>query len=329
MDPSALTEALTRLAPKLGGERVLDLRRLSGGASQETWAFRLDGGKGAGELILRRRPDGLGERDERSLALPVEAALIRAAAARGAPTPPVRHVAEPGDGLGEAYVMGKVEGETLGRRIVRDGAFAAVQPGLARRCGEVLAMIHGMPKDDLPPVNTLSADAELDRYEEIYRSTGAARPVFELAFRKLRATAPKGGEPVLLHGDFRNGNLMIHAEAGLAAVLDWELAHLGDAASDLGWLCVNSWRFGGDKPVGGFGDYQDLLDGYHAAGGAPMTLKDVRYWQMLGSLKWGVMCLTMYQTFASGADASVERAMIGRRASETEIDLVNLMEGRL
>jgi aminoglycoside phosphotransferase (APT) family kinase protein len=110
-------------------------------------------------------------------------------------------------------------------------------------------------------------------------------------------------------------------------VLDWELAHVGDPAADLGWLCVNSWRFGGDQPVGGFGSYADLLDGYTATGGAAIPLERVLYWQTLGSLKWGVMCLMMYASYASGADPSVERAMIGRRVSETEIDLMNMLGG--
>jgi aminoglycoside phosphotransferase (APT) family kinase protein len=94
----------------------------------------------------------------------------------------------------------------------------------------------------------------------------------------------------------------------------------------MGWICTASWRFGGAKPVGGFGDYDDLLAGYEAAGGKPIPLERVLYWQTLGSLKWGVMCLIMYQTYASGADPSVERAMIGRRTSETEIDLMALLE---
>ncbi len=311
-----------------GPATVEEVRRMSGGASQETWAFNLVSGD-VRPLILRRRPDGLAQRDERTVTLATEAALIQAVAARGAPTPSIVRICPTEDGLGEAYVMGRVEGEALGRRIVRDEAFAPIRPGLARRCGEVLAIVHGTPLDELPPLSVSSAVDELDRYETIYRSTGAVRPVLELAFRKLRQTAPAPSAHVLLHGDFRNGNLMIHPEVGLAAVLDWELAHIGDAASDLGWLCVNSWRFGAyDKPAGGFGAYEDLLDGYRAAGGQPVTLEAIRYWQMLGSLKWGIMCLIMYSTFASGADPSVERAMIGRRVSETEIDLLNLIEGR-
>lgn len=261
---------------------------------------------------------------ETALPLATEAALIRAAASSGAPTPSVVHVCAPEDGLGEAYVMRRLEGETLGRRIVRDEAFASVRPDLARRCGEVLARIHAVPTEDLPPLATSDARGELARYEAVYRELDARRPILEAAFRWLEAVAPPPPErPVLVHGDFRNGNLMIHPRDGLVGVLDWELAHLGDPAEDLGWICVNSWRFGEWKqPVGGFGDYADLLAGH----GGDIGQDRVRFWQALGSLKWGVMCLMMYQSFATGADRPIERAMIGRRTSEAEIDLVTLME---
>lgn len=314
--------ALDRLAPRLSptATGAVNARRLSGGASLETWAFDLDDGT---PLILRRRPDGAAMR-ETALSLASEAALIRAAEQAGAPTPRVVRVCAPSDGLGEAYVMRRLEGETLGRRIVRDEAFAGVRPGLARRCGEVLARIHAVPTEGLPDLATSDARGELARYEEIYRQLGARRPILEAAFRWLESIAPPPPErPVLVHGDFRNGNLMIHPTGGLVGVLDWELAHLGDPAEDLGWICVNSWRFGEwRKPVGGFGDYADLLAGY----GGGISLDRVRFWQALGSLKWGVMCLMMYSSFASGQDRSIERAMIGRRTSETEIDLVALME---
>ena len=314
--------ALDRLAPRLSptATRAANARRLSGGASLETWAFDLDDET---PLILRRRPDGATMR-ETALPLASEAALISAADAAGAPAPSVVHVCAPDDGLGEAYVMRRLEGETLGRRIVRDGAFAAVRPGLAHRCGEVLAQIHAVPTEDLPPLATSDARGELARYEAIYRELGARRPILDTAFRWLEAIAPPPPErPVLVHGDFRNGNLMFHPDRGLVGVLDWELAHLGDPAEDLGWICVNSWRFGEwRRPVGGFGDYADLLAGY----GDGISLERVQFWQALGSLKWGVMCLMMYQSFATGADRSIERAMIGRRTSETEIDLVALME---
>ena len=314
-----LQAGLERLAPRLGGP-ISGLERLSAGASKETWSFRA-GGK---DLILRRSPGG--EAISSAIPLSTEAALVQAAFAAGVPVPRVVHVCEAGDGVGEAYVMERIDGETLGRRIVRDDGFAEVRRTLAFRCGEVMAAIHAVPLPGLPELPTTDALQVIGRYETAYRDLGARRPVLEAAFRWLEKSAPKLSGPVLVHGDFRNGNLMVDPKQGLAAVLDWELAHLGDPAEDLGWICVNSWRFGGAAPVGGFGAYEDLLAGYAAGGGRPVDLAAVKYWQAVGSLKWAVMCLMMYAAYASGRDASVERAMIGRRTSEAEIDLVALME---
>ncbi len=318
-----LEAALNAIAPQLGGKSVTGLRRLSGGASQETWAFSLDTGR---PLILRRKPAGAGSPTGNANPLATEAALIRAATLQGAAVPEVLYVSAPGSDIGEAYVMSAVEGETLGKRIAQGEAFAAIRPKLAFQCGEALAKIHAIPLEGLPELARSSALDELEKYETVYRTLGARRPILEAAFKYLKDRAPPLARPVMLHGDFRNGNIMFHPETGVAAILDWELVHIGDPAEDMGWLCTASWRFGGGKPVGGFGDYADLLAGYEAAGGTPIPLERVLYWQMLGSLKWGVMCEGMYASFANGTDPSVERAMIGRRTSECEIDLMALLE---
>ncbi len=320
---SDLETALNAIAPQLGGQSVTGLRRLSGGASQETWAFALDTGR---PLILRRKPAGAGSPTGNANPLATEAALIRAATLQGAAVPEVLYVSAPGSDIGEAYVMSAVEGETLGKRIAQGEAFAAIRPKLAFQCGEALAKIHAIPLEGLPELARSSALDELEKYETVYRTLGARRPILEAAFKYLRDRAPALERPVMLHGDFRNGNIMFHPQTGVAAILDWELVHIGDPAEDMGWLCTASWRFGGGKPVGGFGDYADLLAGYEAAGGTPIPLERVLYWQMLGSLKWGVMCEGMYASFANGTDPSVERAMIGRRTSECEIDLMVLLE---
>ncbi|HEY8004397.1 MAG TPA: phosphotransferase family protein [Phenylobacterium sp.] len=324
-----VASALERLAVRLGGAgaRLAGAQRLSGGASMETWAFAVEGAQGREELILRRRSAPFDPETARSVSLATEAALIRATGANGALVPSIRHLCDAQDGLGEAYVMGRVEGETLGRKIVGDPRFDAVRGKLARQCGEALVPIHATPPPEGLNLKVSDAQGELDRYEEVYRATGALRPILDLSFQYLRRHRPAPVEPVLLHGDFRNGNIMFDPERGVAAVLDWELSHIGDPAEDMGWICTNSWRFGRpDRPVGGFGDYADLLAGYAAAGGRPIELSRVRFWQMLGSLRWGVMCLTMYLSWATGTEKSVERPMIGRRVSETEADLVVLLE---
>jgi aminoglycoside phosphotransferase (APT) family kinase protein len=174
----------------------------------------------------------------------------------------------------------------------------------------------------------MTSTGEIAELERDYRSFDWPRPVFELALRWLRHRDPgPSRELTLVHGDFRHGNLIIGPE-GLRAVLDWELAHLGDPMEDLGWICVNSWRFGEiDRPVGGFGSREELFAGYEA-GGRRVDADRVTFWEVMGTLRWGVMCCGMMQRFRSGPDHSMERAMIGRRASETEIDLLRLLAPR-
>ena len=299
-------------------------QRLSGGASQETWSLRGDGKR----AILRRAPGGVDTTtSSTAIGLPSEAALLSAVCEAGVPVPKIEYVLSTEDGLGTGFVMAHVEGETIARKILRDPQYAQAREGLARQCGEALARIHAQARQTLPSTLRVSdAPTQLEEYEVIFRSFAVSRPIFELAFQVLKAHQPSPSETVLVHGDFRLGNLMVDT-SGLVAVLDWELAHLGDPREDLAWICVNSWRFGQrDQPVGGFGRLEDMLDAYQAAGGIAVPPSEVVWWELLGTLKWGIMCMIMYEAFRTGADASVERAAIGRRVSETEIDLINLLE---
>jgi aminoglycoside phosphotransferase (APT) family kinase protein len=331
VDAHTIQTALIRLAPKLaqGGAQIQNLARLSGGASQETWRFDVIDNNGATTPLILRRSPLTGPRNAEAIGLHVEADIMEAARKAGVLVPKVIHRCGPDDGLGEAFIMAFIAGETVARKILRDNTFESARTKLASDCGKALALIHAMPIDS--PMATLPKSDGLDqlsRYEGIYRGFGVNRPVLELAIKWLRNTAPAPVPTTLVHGDFRNGNVIVGPN-GLQAVLDWELCHLGDPREDIGWICVNSWRFGQvRKCVGGFGDLSDLLDAYSASGGNRFALSDIKWFQALGSLKWAIMCLIMYEAFASGADPSIERAMIGRRTSEAEIDLLNLMEGR-
>jgi aminoglycoside phosphotransferase (APT) family kinase protein len=311
-----------------GATGVVGVARLSGGASQETWSFDIvhpDGNIGA---ILRRAPVGYGAAPTRAAGLNAEATLMQLAHDAGLPSPQVLHVLQPQDELGTGFIMARVEGETIARKILRDDLFAQARPKLARQLGKVLAGIHGLALVQLPELRRMTATKEIDELERDYRSFDWPRPVFELALRWLRDHDPgPPREVTLVHGDFRHGNLIIGPD-GVRAVLDWELAHTGDPMEDLGWICVNSWRFGEiDKPVGGFGSREELFAGYEAAGHRVDPAR-VMFWEVMGTLRWGVMCCGMMQRFRSGPDHSMERAMIGRRSSETEIDLLRLLAPR-
>jgi aminoglycoside phosphotransferase (APT) family kinase protein len=311
-----------------GATGVVNAARLSGGASQETWSFDIVHPGGNVGAILRRAPPGYGLVPSRAAGLDAEAVLMQRAYAAGVPSPQVLHVLQPQDQLGTGFIMGRVEGETIPRKILRDAEFAQARPMLARQIGRVLAGIHGLDLAQLPDMRRMTAAKEIGEFERDYRSMNWPRPVFELALRWLRDHDPgPSAEVTLVHGDFRHGNLIIGPD-GVRAVLDWELAHYGDPMEDLGWICVNSWRFGEiDKPVGGLGTREELFAGYQEAG-RRVDPDRVKFWEVMGTLRWGTMCCGMMQRFRQSPEHSIERAMIGRRSSETEIDLLRLLAPR-
>jgi aminoglycoside phosphotransferase (APT) family kinase protein len=310
-----------------GFAHIASMTRLSGGASQETWAIDVTAHDQLMQLILRRAPGGVprtGGQSANSVPLETEAIVIEAARVQGVAAPRVRYVLKPEDKAGVGYIMDRLPGETIARKILRDAAFDDVRPDLAHQCGEILARIHQVDAAPLRKVlAVVDGPTQLRRYREIYDVYDYPHPMFELAFQWLEPRMKMSKRETLVHGDFRHGNILISPD-GVEAALDWELTHIGDPLEDIGWICTNSWRFGvADKVVGGFGDLPDLLAGYKAAGGGDIDPEEVRTWIVYGSLKWGIMCMSMYQGFR--ADHSVERAAIGRRSSETEIDLVNLI----
>jgi aminoglycoside phosphotransferase (APT) family kinase protein len=302
--------------------QVRDLRPLTGGASRETWSF--DAALSEHDvrpLILRRSAPGGLQRDPLSR----EALAIQAAAGAGVPEPAILAYSDESEDLDAPYViMERVAGETLARRILRDDAFLAVRPRLAEQCGEILARIHSIPPEQVPGLQPEDVLADV---RATLGSFVDASPALELGLRWLQGHRPAAGEEVLLHGDFRNGNLVVGSD-GIRAVLDWELAHRGDPMQDLGYLCVRAWRFGGDSPVGGFGEYEDLFRGYERVSGRQVDREAVRWWELFGTVWWGAGCMRQAWRHLSGAERSVELAAIGRRVREQEYDVMVLLEDR-
>jgi aminoglycoside phosphotransferase (APT) family kinase protein len=361
--------------------RVSELRRLTGGASRETWSLdatveHADGHVETLPLILQRDVRGA----PKVLSRPAEFALMRAAYDEGVPAPEPLWIGDETIGAGESFFVRRVEGETLPRRLLREDMYATAREAMPEQLGRALAQIHRIDPakhglgEALPaPDAGMSAAAfEVQRYEQIFRAIALEpHPAFELAFRWLRArVAPTanskqqtakgtatanskqrgtanskqqtakaaaraesreqraeggGSGMTLVHGDFRIGNMLFGAE-GLRVVLDWELAHIGDPMEDMGFLCVRSWRFGGPKPVGGIGEREPFFAAYEAAGGVKVDPERVRFWEVFGNLRWGVICLSQARTYLDGHSKSVELAAIGRRTAETEWELLSLVD---
>ncbi len=307
------TELSMMLSQLLDNVEIHDLHRLSGGASRETWRFT------AGEraLILQRQRSG----DQRNML--VEAGVVRAARRGGVPVPELIDARRRDDGMA-FMVLEAIDGETIARKIQRDDDFAGARARLVADFGHALAKIHALDPADL---DGLEATDQLAYYTDVLDSLGQPHPVLELVRNWLLDTRPASERTCVVHGDFRLGNVIVGPD-GLRAVIDWELAHLGDPMEDLGWLCVKAWRFGGQAPVAGLGAHEELFRAYEQAGGAPIDPVVVHWWEVLGTWKWAIMCILQASVHLNGMTRSHELAAIGRRVCENEHDLLTLLEGR-
>lgn len=320
MDDAGLERGLARALGARMGPVVIDgLARLTGGASRETWSFTARDAAGEKHRLVLQRNRGGGDL---GLHFDDEDRLLAAAAAARVPIPEVVVDATGCTALGDGRITAYIDGETLGPRIVRAPRFEQVRPVLVRQMANALAAIHTIPIDRVPGL------AEVDPVSMIRAGLdglGIVSPAFELALVHLDAHRPVRPRRCVLHGDFRVGNLIVD-ETGLRAVLDWELAHLGDPVEDLGWLCVRAWRFGGPGEVGGIGDVADLLAAYGEASGVEVAEDDLRWWMIAGTLRWGLICAVQAGRHLDGRVASVELATIGRRIAENEHDVLDLMD---
>ena len=335
------------LRPILGDDVVVEnLLALTGGASRTTYSFDAVSGAQHRRLILRTAPA-----DNRFAGMELEAAVQQAAAEAGAPVPHIVAASDSAVALGNQFLIcDEVAGETIVRRIQRslddDGRAA-----LLEQCAQALAAIHRGCTD----AAGLEEKDQLTEWRRRLDELGDTTASFEWAFRWLEANRPAQSAIRLVHGDFRMGNLIVDglepssaptgrgpssaptgrepssAPTGptLAAVLDWEAVHIGQVYEDLAWFCIRAWRFGApaELAAGGLGTVDDFVTAYERAGGTFVDRSALRWWLVLGTLRWGIICRYQAERHLSGQTRSVELAAIGRRVCETEWDVLDLLEG--
>ncbi|WP_421841452.1 phosphotransferase family protein [Mycobacterium sp.] len=307
------------LRPVLRGKVAIEnLRLLTGGASRSTWAFNAVVGGTRHSLILRIGPlDGI------HAGMELEAWVQSAAAAAGAPVPRILTSDDSAAALGNPFLIcQKVEGETIVRRIQRQLDDAG-RGRLLRQCAQALAAIHQADARD----PRLARGDQIVQWRERLDAMGDNTATFEWGFAWLAAHQPPPSPEVLVHGDYRMGNLVVDS-SGLAAVLDWELVHIGEAYEDLAWFCIRAWRFGApaSRGAGGLDTIESFLRSYEEASGTTVDRVVFHWWLVLATLRWGVICRYQAERHLSGRVRSVELAAIGRRVCETEWDLLDLLD---
>ncbi|MEK6277362.1 MAG: phosphotransferase family protein [Actinomycetota bacterium] len=335
--PGELADGVRSVLAELGADAVVRLEPIPGGASRETWLIEAgiagdraapgrEGEEAARRYVLRRDPAGA----ESLASQQQEAGLIRLARKAGVPAPEPLHY-EPAGGRFETagILMAHVPGESVAPRLLRKPEYEVARGALTAQLGEALARLHSIELaaavDVLGPPPADPVVTAIEVWEATLDSIGVPLPAVEAGLRWLRAERPDPAAPGLVHGDFRLGNFIVD-ESGLAAVIDWELAHIGDPVEDIGWLGIRSWRFGNDdRRVAGVGSLDDFLAAYAAAGGEPPDAERIRYWEVFGNLKWAVICARQANDHLSGLRRSHELASLGRRICEPEWDMLELI----
>jgi len=309
-----IAEMREALQAALGGE-ITEPVLLAGGASKEAWAVDVDGEP----LLVRRAAGSVIHRH--TLSLENEFAVLQAAHAAGVKVPkPLQYISDLAGR--EAFVMERLDGETIGRRVVRQAELAGARERLPVQMADELAKIHAIPVARVPFLH----EARLERMVEELDEVGEPHPAIELGLWWLRENRPPPREPVVVHGDYRIGNLVV-GDAGLVGVLDWEFAHLDDPVRDLAFALVRAWRFGvPERRLGGVGPVEPYVERYNALTGLQVTPDELDYWELAGNVGWAIGCLTQMQRHLSGLDRSVELAVLGRLGAEVEYEICHLLE---
>lgn len=321
---AALEEALSGLLGTAVTVRRAGL--IPGGASKESWAVDAATDGGALSLLVRRAGGGVIYSE--TLSLEREHAVVAAAYAAGVRAPKTYGYLPDVAGR-EAFVMERVAGESIGRKVVKLPELAGARAKLPEQMADELAKIHAIPLDSLPFLPGGDGEGAAGVIERLYRELDALRephPAIEYGLRWLRDHAVTGHGRVVVHGDFRIGNLLVDEE-GLTGVIDWEFCHVGDPAEDLAWPLVRAWRFGQDGlRLGGIGPVDAYLARYNARTGRDVGRESLFFWEVMGNVKWAVGCLTQARRHLSGKERSVELASLGRLAAEVEYEIVDLVE---
>jgi aminoglycoside phosphotransferase (APT) family kinase protein len=288
---------------------------LAGGASKEAWSVDA----GDERLLVRRAAGGVIHRH--TLTLEDEFAVLQAAYEAGVKAPrPYAYI--PDLSGREAFVMERLEGETIGRRIVQKEELTRARAALPVQMAEEIAKIHAIPAARV----SFLPQAKLERMVEELDEVGEPHPAIELGLWWLRENRPPARAAVVAHGDYRVGNLVVGGD-GLVGVLDWEFAHLDDPVRDLAFALVRAWRFGvPEKRLGGVGPVEPYVERYNELTGFDVAAAELDYWELAGNVGWAIGCLTQMQRHLSGQDRSVELATLGRLGAEVEYEIVHLLE---
>ncbi len=307
------------------------MTKLSGGAIQENWALNatVQGGPfdGMQDWVLRTdAPSGVAI----SLTRVQEFAVLKVAHEAGVTVPQPLWLCNDAAVLGrDFFIMQRIQGIAAGHRLTKGADLVPDRAALAESLGSNLALLHTVtpPRAELnffPAPLANHAFGTIAIYRHYLDSIDDAYPGLEWGLRWCELHAPTQGRTTLIHRDYRTGNYMVH-EGKLTGVLDWEFAAWGDPREDIGWFMAKCWRFSSPHlEAGGISSAADFLRGYQKISGCSFSSDELKYWQVMGHLRWAIIALQQGQRHLSGGQSSLELALTGRMVAELEYEIIDM-----
>lgn len=308
------------LAAQLSANKVTlsDAERMAGGAIQENWAATLSVDGVSRPVVLRcDAPSTLSFSHDRAQ----EFALLQHAFAGGGCVPePLAYCSDERVFGTPVMVMSRISGSASAPRLVR-GTQDAEGDALVHQIGAELARLHGCGAyPGLPQPDPVAR--RIEEFSSFLDAHAAPQPVLRYALRWIAQNAPQTRRDVPCHFDYRTGNIMVENGA-VTGILDWEFAGNGDPHEDLGWFCAPCWRFGRpDREAGGLGCRAAFYAGYESVSGARVDDAAVRFWEILGTLRWNIIALAQTDRFTSGAERSLELGLTGLMLPDLQTQLI-------
>lgn len=329
----ALAQKLTDYLAQQTGQEVTihQMQPLAGGASRGTWHIHAQIGTEEAQLVLRK--DLPTQMFAHALSREQEYRLMDVAYQSGVRVARMRfECASPEVLDGAFFIMDYVPGISIGSKVMRDPKLEEARARLPQQMAEQLALIHKMDVGahgidflSAPPANKTAHEIVIEQCYDILDELGVHNPVWEWALRWVARHRPAEHVTTFVHGDFRIGNLLVD-ETGLTAVIDWEFGHLGDPDEELGYVCMRDWRFGrGEHRFAGLCDRETFLGHYERYSGRRVDRANVDWWEIMGNIRWGIICMSQANRHLSGAEPSVELASLGRRSAEMQLETLRLI----
>ncbi len=309
-------EAFVSCRVENGELEIGPVERVWTGLSRENWIFDLhlrDGDTSESKpLIVRRDPvGGLLETNRRT-----EFEVLRALEPSSIPAPRALWLDADGSELGRpSLVMERGAGRCDYFALNAERPLAP-RVALAERLCDLLAEIHRLDWKALG-LDSVLADpgpeagrVALDHWVSILRGDQLEPyPELELVIGWLAEHIPRARHTVLVHGDFKAGNILLDPDDRVVLLLDWELAHLGDPMDDLGWI-TQPLRVR-EHQIPGAWERPQLFERYTLRSGFEVDLAAVRWWNVMACFKTAVMQVTGLRAYLADQTAILYRLTNG------------------